>query len=132
MLIDFFGGQRDIKEKKIKVLHNLSFVEDPTRAIRAIRFSEKLEFKISKHTENLIKLAVKMNIFEKLKGPRLYEEIILLLKETLPHQSIKRLADYGLLRVFHPSLDEKKLLSDLAKAYETVQGIEILFFAGKI
>ncbi|GAQ95645.1 tRNA nucleotidyltransferase [Thermodesulfovibrio aggregans] len=131
LLIDFFGGQRDIKEKKIKVLHNLSFVEDPTRAIRAIRFSEKLEFKISKHTENLIKLAVKMNIFEKLKGPRLYEEIILLLKETLPHQSIKRLADYGLLRVFHPSLDEKKLLSDLAKAYETVQGIEILFLREK-
>lgn len=70
LLIDFFGGQRDIKDKKIRVLHNLSFVEDPTRAIRAIRFSEKLGFKISKHTENLIKLAVKMNIFEKLKGPK--------------------------------------------------------------
>jgi len=127
LLIDFFGGQRDIKEKKIRVLHNLSFVEDPTRAIRAIRFSEKLGFKISKHTENLIKLAVKMSIFEKLKGPRLYEELILLLKETMPHHSIKRLGDYGLLKVIHPSLEEKTLYGQLAKAYETMQGIELLF-----
>lgn len=125
LLIDFFGGQRDIKDKKIKVLHNLSFVEDPTRAIRAIRFSEKLGFKISKHTENLIKLAVKMNIFEKLKGPRLYEELILLLKETLPHNSIKRLGDFGLLKLIHPNIEEKKIYNDLAKAYETIQGIEL-------
>ncbi|MCS7163829.1 MAG: CBS domain-containing protein [Thermodesulfovibrio sp.] len=125
LLIDFFGGQRDIKDKKIKVLHNLSFVEDPTRAIRAIRFSEKLGFKISKHTENLIKLAVKMNIFEKLKGPRLYEELILLLKETLPHNSIKRLGDFGLLKIIHPSIEEKNIYNDLTKAYETIQGIEL-------
>ncbi|WP_353684128.1 CBS domain-containing protein [Thermodesulfovibrio sp. 3907-1M] len=131
LLIDFFGGQRDIKDKKIRVLHNLSFVEDPTRAIRAIRFSEKLGFKISKHTENLIKLAVKMSIFEKLKGPRLYEELILLLKETQPHHSIKRLADYGLLKILHPSLEEKKLYSELARAYETVQAMELLFLKEK-
>ncbi len=127
LLIDFFGGQRDTKDKKIRVLHNLSFVEDPTRAIRAIRFSEKLGFKISKHTENLIKLAVKMNIFEKLKGPRLYEELILLLKETLPHNSIKRLRDYGLLKLIHPTIEEKAIYNDLEKAYETIQGIELLF-----
>ncbi len=127
LLIDFFGGQRDTKDKKIRVLHNLSFVEDPTRAIRAIRFSEKLGFKISKHTENLMKLAVKMNIFEKLKGPRLYEELILLLKETLPHNSIKRLRDYGLLKLIHPTIEEKAIYNDLEKAYETIQGIELLF-----
>lgn len=127
LLIDFFGGQRDIKDKKIRVLHNLSFVEDPTRAIRAIRFSEKLGFKISKHTENLIKLAVKMNIFDKLKGPRLYEELILLLKETLPHNSIKRLGNYGLLKLIHPSIEERTIYNALAKAYETIQGIELLF-----
>lgn len=130
LLLDFFGGQRDIKDKKIRVLHNLSFVEDPTRAIRAIRFSEKLGFKISKHTENLIKLAVKMSIFEKLKGPRLYEELILLLKETLPHYSVKRLADYGLLKLLHPSFDEK-LFNELVKAHETVQGMELLFLKEK-
>lgn len=127
LLIDFFGGQRDIKDKKIRVLHNLSFVEDPTRAIRAVRFAEKLGFKISKHTENLIKLAVKMSIFEKLKGPRLYEELLLLFRETVPHNSFKRLKEYGLLKVIHPLLEEKEIYNALFKAYETLQGIELLF-----
>lgn len=131
LLIDFFGGQRDIKDKKIRVLHNLSFVEDPTRAIRAIRFAEKLGFKISKHTENLIKLAVKMGIFEKLKGPRLYEELILLLQDTMPQNSIKRLKDYGLLKIIHPSLEEKPIYQNLARAYEILSGIDLLFLREK-
>jgi tRNA nucleotidyltransferase (CCA-adding enzyme) len=127
LLIDFFGGQRDIKDKIIRVLHNLSFVEDPTRAIRAVRFAEKLGFRISKHTENLIRLAVKMGVFEKLKDSRLYEELLLLLKETIPYQSIKRLKDYGLLKVIHPKLEEKDLNKLLKKSYEIIQGIELLF-----
>ena len=67
-LIDFFGGQRDLREKTIRVLHNLSFVEDPTRVFRAIRFSERFGFKIGKHTENLIKSTIEMNLFDKLSG----------------------------------------------------------------
>ena len=54
-LIDFFGGVKDIKEKVIRVLHNLSFVEDPTRVFRAIRFEQRLGFQIGKHTQNLMK-----------------------------------------------------------------------------
>jgi tRNA nucleotidyltransferase (CCA-adding enzyme) len=127
LLLDFFGGQRDIKEKRIRVLHNLSFVEDPTRAIRAIRFAEKLGFRISKHTENLIKLAVRMGIFEKLKGSRLYDELLLLLRETSPPNSLKRMQDYGLIKVIHQSLDEKYVSIDISKAYETLQGIELLY-----
>lgn len=131
LLLDFFGGQRDIKDKRIRVLHNLSFVEDPTRAIRAVRFSEKLGFRISKHTENLIKIAVKMGIFEKLKDSRLYEELMLLFKETIPHQAIKRLKDYGLLKIFHPKLEQKEIKETLTKAYEIIQGVELLFLKEK-
>lgn len=127
LLLDFFGGQRDIKDKRIRVLHNLSFVEDPTRAIRAIRFAEKLGFRISKHTENLIKLAVRMGIFEKLKGSRLYEELMLLFKETIPHNAIKRLKEYGLLKIIHPKLEEKEIKELLTRAYEVIQGVELLF-----
>ncbi len=127
LLIDFFGGQRDIKEKRIRVLHNLSFVEDPTRAIRAVRFAEKLGFKISKHTENLIKLAIKMGVFEKLTGTRLYDELVLLLKETVPQSSLKRLKEYGLLKIIHPSLEESLIIKDISRTYETLQGIELLF-----
>lgn len=125
LLIDFFGGQRDIKDRRIRVLHNLSFVEDPTRAIRAVRFAEKLGFRISKHTENLIKLAVKMGIFDKLKGSRLFEEILLMLKETIPHQSFKRLKDLGLLKILSPGLETKEVFDALTKAYEIIQGVDM-------
>src|SRR3989304_2929138 len=67
-LIDFFGGVKDVKEKTIRVLHNLSFVEDPTRVFRAIRFEQRLRFPIGKHTQNLMKNAVKMSIFDRLSG----------------------------------------------------------------
>ncbi len=104
ILIDFFGGQRDLKEKTIRVLHNLSFVEDPTRAFRAVRFSERFGFKLTKHTENLIKLAIKMNIFEKLSGSRIFDELVLIFRETNPIKALKRLGEYNLLKVIHSKL----------------------------
>jgi tRNA nucleotidyltransferase (CCA-adding enzyme) len=57
-LIDYFGAQRDFKDKAIRVLHNYSFVEDPTRVFRAIRFEQRFGFRIGKHTSNLIMNAV--------------------------------------------------------------------------
>ncbi|MBI5586951.1 MAG: CBS domain-containing protein [Deltaproteobacteria bacterium] len=100
-LIDFFGAQRDIKEKTIRVLHNLSFVEDPTRMLRAVRFSEKFGFKISKHTLNLIKNSVKLDIFKRLSGARLIEELKNILEEETASKSIKRLHELGLLGLIH-------------------------------
>ncbi|MBI4823812.1 MAG: CBS domain-containing protein [Nitrospirae bacterium] len=110
-LVDFFGGQRDLREKTIRVLHNLSFVEDPTRAFRAIRFAERFGFKPSKHTENLIKSAIKMNLFEKLSGTRLYEELLLIFYEAEPAKILKRLSDYDLLKAIHPLLSWSDELS---------------------
>ncbi len=83
-LIDFFGGVKDIKEKVIRVLHNLSFVEDPTRVFRAIRFEQRLGFQIGKHTQNLMKNAVKMGFMERLSGGRVLSEFILILQEDNP------------------------------------------------
>ncbi|MCX7913418.1 MAG: CBS domain-containing protein [Thermodesulfovibrionales bacterium] len=132
LLIDFFGAQRDLKDKVIRVLHNLSFVEDPTRAFRAIRFSERFGFKLTKHTENLIKLAIKMNIFEKLSGSRIYDELMLIFKETNPIKTIKRLDDFGLLKVIHPKLILRGNVENLLEAvYETIVWFELLFLEEK-
>jgi tRNA nucleotidyltransferase (CCA-adding enzyme) len=54
-LIDYFGAQKDIKERVIRVLHNLSFVEDPTRVFRAIRFEQRFGLKIGRLTLSLIR-----------------------------------------------------------------------------
>lgn len=132
LLTDFFGSQRDLKEKTIRVLHNLSFIEDPTRAFRAIRFSERFGFKISKHTENLIKSAIKMNLFEKLSGPRLYEELLLLFNETEPGRALKKLSDIGLLKVIHPALTfNEELEVTLKSMHETVSWFNLLFLEEK-
>lgn len=128
LLIDFFGGQRDLKDKAIRVLHNLSFIEDPTRAFRAIRFSERFGFKITRHTDNLIKHAIRMNIFEKLAGTRLYDEMILIFDETDPVRTMKRLGDYDLLKVIHPSLGfTHELEALLQSVHDTITWFELLF-----
>jgi tRNA nucleotidyltransferase (CCA-adding enzyme) len=132
LLIDFFGGQRDLREKTVRVLHNLSFIEDPTRAFRAIRFSERFGFRIGKHTENLIKTAGTMNLFERLSGPRLYEELLLLFQETEPGRTLKRLSDLGLLKVIHPSLVfNEELEATMKSMQETLSWFSLLFLEEK-
>ncbi len=103
-LIDFFGGLRDIKEKTIRVLHSLSFVEDPTRVLRAMRFEQRFDLKLSKHTENLIKSAVSMKVFDRLTGKRMNAEIVLLFSEAEPLKLLKRMKYFDLLKFLHPDL----------------------------
>lgn len=132
MLTDFFGGQRDLKEKTIRVLHNLSFVEDPTRAFRAVRFAERFDFRLSKHTENLIRLAVKMNVIDMLSGERLFEELQCIFNETEPLKTFKRLSDLGLLKVISPELVlHHELESVLQSTAETLAWFNLLFLEEK-
>ena len=121
-LIDFYGGQRDLKERLIRVLHSLSFVEDPTRVFRAIRFELRFDFHLSKDTLALIKGAVKMELFHRLSGQRLLDELRLLFSERTPRQAVRRLADLDLLRFIHPTLTWSarldRRLSDLEAALD--------------
>ncbi|RZB36189.1 MAG: tRNA nucleotidyltransferase (CCA-adding enzyme) [Desulfobacteraceae bacterium Eth-SRB2] len=104
LLIDFFAARKDIKEKSIRVLHNLSFVEDPTRVFRAIRFEQRFGFSIGKLTSGLIENAVKMDFFKRLSGRRVFSELRQILEEETPLAAIKRLDEYELLNVVHPSI----------------------------
>jgi len=103
-LIDYFGAQRDFKDKAIRVLHNYSFVEDPTRVLRAIRYEQRLGFRIMKHTSNLIENAVKMKLLVELSGRRLTNELKLILSEENPIPAIKRMNEYSLLPFLHPDI----------------------------
>ncbi|MCE5194086.1 MAG: CBS domain-containing protein [Nitrospiraceae bacterium] len=128
LLIDFFGGQRDLRDKIIRVIHNLSFVEDPTRAFRAIRFSERFGFKLSKHTENLIKTTLKIDMFGKLSGERLYDELILTFNEKYPVKTLKKLSEFDLLKVINPSLTfTNELESSLQSVFETLAWFNLLY-----
>ena len=104
-LIDFFGARRDLKDKSIRVIHNLSFVEDPTRVFRAIRFEQRLDFKMAAHTENLIKNSIRMNFLEKLGGRRLLAELVHIFEEKEPQHAVERIASLGALKYIHRSLE---------------------------
>jgi tRNA nucleotidyltransferase (CCA-adding enzyme) len=103
-VLDFYGGQRDLNEKVIRVLHGLSFVEDPTRVFRAIRFEVRYGFHLGRDTTALIEGAVKMNLFQRLSGHRLFEELKLIFSEREPKRAVRRLADLSLLKFIHPKL----------------------------
>lgn len=104
-VIDFFTAQNDIKAKSIRVLHNLSFVEDPTRVFRAIRFEQRFGFTIGKLTSGLIENAVKMDFFKRLSGRRVFSELRQLLQEESPIPALVRLDEYDLLKVIHRSIE---------------------------
>ncbi len=132
-LIDFFGGLRDIKDKTIRVLHSLSFVEDPTRVLRAIRFEQRFDFKLSKHTQNLIKTAVNMKLFNRLTGERMFTEIILLFSEAEPLKGFLRMKDFDLLKFMHPNLkataEAERLFAEIG---ETLTWFRLLYLDLKI
>lgn len=111
LLEDFFGAQRDIKDKIIRVLHSLSFVEDPTRILRAIRFEQRFDFRIGGQTERLIRNAVQMTFFQKLSGRRILHELQLILDEKNALRCLRRMEEFNLLAHLHPSLklDDKFL-----------------------
>ena len=119
-LVDHFSAQKDIKEKVIRVLHNLSFVEDPTRVLRAIRFEQRFGFRIGKLTLALMKNAVKINCFKELSGRRLFLELKLLLMEQEPLQAIKSLNELHLLQFISPEI---RFTKELWKLLQEIKGV---------
>lgn len=127
-LIDFFGGQRDIKEKSIRVLHNLSFVEDPTRVFRAIRFEQRFDFKIGRLTSGLIENAVRMDFFKQLSGKRIFSELCLILKEDNPTLALIRMHEYDLIKMIDPSIKyNQKLIEQFNSARKVIAWYDLLF-----
>jgi tRNA nucleotidyltransferase (CCA-adding enzyme) len=123
-LIDHFGAMRDIKERVLRVLHNLSFIEDPTRIFRAIRFEQRFGFKIGKLTESLIQNAVNINCLENLSNQRLFIELKLILKEEDPIGAIEKMDGYDLLKFISPGL---KLTEEVKNVLKEIKGILVWF-----
>lgn len=103
-MLDFFGGQRDLKDRAVRVLHNLSFVEDPTRVFRAVRFEQRLGFKMGRPTEHLLLSAMRQGFIERVGGARLFRELKLILKEPDPWPAVLRMGHLDLLKFIHPDL----------------------------
>ena len=106
-LIDYFGGRGDLKERTLRALHSLSFIDDPTRVLRAVRLELRLGFHLSPETLRLAEVALAEGAFDQLSGARLREELAALLAApALAVRGIDRLAELGVLRAVHPRLGD--------------------------
>jgi len=103
-LLDFFGAQQDLRDKTLRIIHNLSFVEDPTRILRAARFGVRFGFRLSRHAEQLAANAIQMGLLDKVAGGRLTTELQLILQEPRPFPILERLEELGVLTAIHPRL----------------------------
>ncbi|MDR1242692.1 MAG: CBS domain-containing protein [Deltaproteobacteria bacterium] len=103
-LVDPFGALRDLREKYIRVLHSLSFIEDPTRVLRAIRFEKRFNFKLGQQTEKLMKNCLQLGFLQKLSGTRLFNELCHIFDEKEPLPCLERMEGFGIMRQIHPLL----------------------------
>lgn len=93
-LINCYQGYEDLKNKKIKILHNLSFIEDPSRIFRAISYALKLKFSLDTETKEAAINAMKSGIFHRTSKFRILSEFISMLNEKIPiSKAIKMLDD---------------------------------------
>ena len=101
-LLDFYGGENDLRQGLIRVLHSLSFVEDPTRMLRAVRLEQRMGFRIETRTAELLDHA--LDLLDRVSGERIYHELHLIFQETEPEPALRRLDELGILKQVHPDL----------------------------
>ena len=95
-IVDFFGGREDLEQGLLRVLHNLSFVEDPTRILRGIRFEKRYNISLEPQTLKLAKEAVSSNMLDRVSKERVWEELKYILLEPRPGLVLSRLAELQL------------------------------------
>lgn len=103
-LLDYFGGVADLERRRIVVLHNLSFIEDPTRILRAIRYENRYGLRMDEHTLNLARACCAMDLVGDLSSARLREELVALLDEPRVDFSLQRMEELGLTPSIHARL----------------------------
>jgi tRNA nucleotidyltransferase (CCA-adding enzyme) len=94
---DYFNGFEDLNNGIIRTLYNMSFIDDPTRILRAVRFEQRYHFKIEENTQRFIEQTLKYNIFENLPGERIKDELFISLDEANPYKVFKRMHDLNIL-----------------------------------
>jgi tRNA nucleotidyltransferase (CCA-adding enzyme) len=118
-LVDPFGGRADLAKQVLRVLHNLSFIDDPTRIFRGIRYEARYAFRLDEHSSRLAHGCIEMGLVGDLSSARLRDELVALLEDPGAASGIRRLGELGADRAIHPHLrgdDEAASLFERAVA----------------
>jgi tRNA nucleotidyltransferase (CCA-adding enzyme) len=103
-LIDPFGGRTDLEARVLRVLHNLSFIDDPTRIFRGIRYEARYGLRLEEHSVRLARSCIEMGLVGDLSSARLRDELVTLLEDPGAAGGILRLGALGADRAVHPHL----------------------------
>jgi tRNA nucleotidyltransferase (CCA-adding enzyme) len=103
-LVDPFAGRADLEARVLRVLHNLSFIDDPTRIFRGIRYEARYRFRFDEHTARLVRACIEMGLVGDLSSSRLRDELQALLEDPGAADGIRRLGELGADRAIHPHL----------------------------
>jgi tRNA nucleotidyltransferase (CCA-adding enzyme) len=120
-LVDYFGGHRDLAGGVVRVLHNLSFIDDPTRIFRAVRYETRYGFRMDAHTFGLAKACVEMDLVGELSSARVRDELQALLSEERVGDSVGRMAELGIDRAIHPHLAADEEAVRLIEAIDSLR-----------
>ena len=125
---DPFGGLRDLEGGVIRVLHGLSFIDDPTRVLRAVRFEGRYGFAMDSGTEGQARRAIELDMLSEVSGARLREELLGILAEESPASALERLERLGALQALLPDGARAADVPDRLRALEqTLDEIGPLF-----
>jgi len=140
-LLDFFGGLLDLNSRELRVLHANSFIEDPTRIYRGVRFATKLRFKLEPQTVEYINYAINSGLRERLIAEnqpapafttRLKAELKYILQSPYWQEALKLLNDLKALRCVHPDLtlsqelwSQMRYLDRLVKYLDSAHTLEL-------
>jgi tRNA nucleotidyltransferase (CCA-adding enzyme) len=103
-LVDPFGGRADLEARVLRVLHNLSFIDDPTRIFRGIRYEARYGLRFDEHSAGLLRGCIEMGLVGDLSTSRLRDELVALLEDPAAADGIRRLGELGADRAVHPHL----------------------------
>ncbi len=102
-VFDYWGGLRDLEDKQIRVMHSISFIDDPTRILRAARLEQRLGFQIEPRTRDLIERA--LPLLHRVSGDRIRHEFEAIFDEPAPGDALGRLHELNVLGSIYPGLE---------------------------
>lgn len=104
-IVDFFDGREDLEQGLIRVLHNLSFIEDPTRILRAIRFEQRYGFQIEEQTLNLIGEARRQAVLNRVSPDRIWYEMKQIMQERDVWLMLRRMEELKVWSFVFPGVN---------------------------
>lgn len=127
-IVDYFGGREDLEQGLLRVLHNLSFVEDPTRLLRGIRFEKRYNITLEPQTLKLAKEAVRSNMLARVSKERVWEELKYILLEPRPSSVLSRLSELQLWDSLFTGVSYKEIkdvLDDLHRSVKVLRSWDL-------